>query len=102
MVGAGADDQGRRLGLVQQSRERCDRLAVDAGGVDDRPGDGCGLALVVGFGRPVVHRDDHERGAAARLGGVECTLDRARDVLAAHRLADTPEEGADENDDAWR
>ena len=47
-----------------------------------------GLALVVRRGAPVVHRDDHERGAAERRGGVNRALERRRHVLRPGGLVD--------------
>ena len=46
------------------------------------------LALLVGGLVPVVHRHDHERGAAPRRRRVERALDRGRNVLGAGGLLD--------------
>ena len=86
-VGAGADHEGGRLGVVEPRGELLDRLGGRGAGVQQA----LGADDLVGLGRrrvPVVHRHDDERGAARGRGGVVGAHERARDVLRAHGLVD--------------
>jgi hypothetical protein len=86
-VGARAGHQRHGRRAVDQRRQLLDDVRVRAGAAQQPPrtedlvGGGLG-------GGPVVHRDDHDRGAASGLRLPVGAHDRPRHVLAAHRLVD--------------
>ena len=84
-VGSGAGDDHGRLGGVDHGRERVDRDRVGRRGAQ-QPGRAERLVRLAGGGEPVVHGDDHERGAARGGGLVVGADDGAGHVLRARRL----------------
>ena len=80
--------RGQATRPPQERGEGIDRRRVGRGGAEHGADGSGGLALLVGGLVPVVHRHDHEGGAAPGRRGVVRALDRARDVLRGDRLLD--------------
>ena len=82
-----ADDEGWRPSLLDQRRQLGHGpFAGTAGAYDAHRG--CVFVIVVGCGRPVVHRRDHDRGPAAGDRLVACAGHGTGHVLWPDRLVD--------------
>ena len=82
-----APDERRARRAVDELGELCDDRRIGGPRADDPARRGA-LSRRCGLGRPVVHRNDHERRPASGHGLVGGPCDGRRHALRAHRVVD--------------